>query len=742
MAQDQIGGARGDLAWADLAEFAIDVTLVDYEPFPPLTGGQSVSKEERQQLEVADQAHRHLKMEPLDRLLINAIVDTQQGVDGALDGKDLNAAVNEFVRLNGRRHQSHFHAGFRDATFNCTMADLPAADTNQRRWYWSGAILGWARNAAWCQIVQALNENQTVRDLGDGADRASHGAGLEIAKALRNAERSAELPVFVSEELARQPDVHRLLIEAGTEALRSYTPSVARRFFALLMKCAESRGAPPEVAANATTVRRRMAHCLRLLGEHSRAEELLQGLIKDDHDINNQAMVHADLGLLKGHFLLLDNVRIPSDDTTRQDLVERLEAGEVDFRRAANIEDASFAAHGHYCLGVLELAKDGAGDSRYEIAHHHLECACAHFKSERPNYPASLVAHAELYLGVAKALLLTAADLEQAARLIAKGLKGDAEMPNHFIASTIDAIALSKSSIAKVAALLLNAGGDEALDALVQATAAQALPIVAKNLWKRAHRPNQSRVAKARDLRLSLSWFLRLGNVKRCRKALDELETLAVAGIAVDEFLELLSNQEMYDPVWTADDAATASARCLEAQGDYGNALAKLRTVFHHHTSANHLDDAAAILDWAHALALGEDAYMADMEKRYSALVEQDTELESRTKPPLERRLKPVVVLFIGGDESIAKSNYDVETRVREKDANVSVDFVAIGWTANWMKILKDEASSKLQKCDVVVISSVIRTTCGQHVRRLCSKRDIPWRFCYGAGQGVRRRQC
>ena len=690
-------------------------------------------KEESRQSDAADQAQRQLDMEPLDCLLMNAIEDTQQGVDGALGAKDLNAAVDEFVKLNGRRHQSHFHAGFRDAVFNRAMADLPAADAKQRQWYWIGAVLGWARNGAWRRIVQALDENQTVRDLGDGTDQPSRSAGFQIANALRNEDRSAELPAFVSEALARQPDVHSLLIEAGTEALRRYAPGEARQFFTLLMKCAESSEAPPAVAAQATTVRRRMAHCLRLLGEHLRAEELLQGLLDDEPDVNNKAMVHADLGLLKGHFLLLDDVRIPSDNTDRQDLVERLEAGEADFHRAAAIEDAPFADHGHYCLGVLALAKDSTDDSRYEIADHHLERACAHFKSVRQDYPASLVAQAELYLGIAKAQLLTAADVEQAARLLAEGLKGGAQMPTHFIASTIDAISVSKSGIEEVAALLLDAGGDEAFDALVQATKEQPLPIVAESLWKRAHRANQSGMSKAKDLRLSLAWFLRLDDIERCETALDELETLAVAGIAVDEFLELLSKQEMYDPAWTADDAATASARCLEAQGYYEGALAKLRTVFYHHMCENDLDDAGAILDWARALALDEDAY-ADMEGRYSARAERHAEPPPETEPPPVGRRKQVAVLFIGGDESLAKSNQAVEAQVREQDAGVSVDFMAIDWTPSWTKTLK-EVESRLPRLDAVVLSRFMRTTCGQHARRLCSKHDVPWRFCYGAGQ-------
>ena len=194
----------------------------------------------------------------------------------------------------------------------------------------------------------------------------------------------------------------------------------------------------------------------------------------------------------------------------------------------------------------------------------------------------------------------------------------------------------------------------------------------------------------------------------------------------------------MYGPAWKPDDAATASARCLEARGDYESALNALRTVFYHHMSANDLDDAGAILDWARALALDEDTY-ADMEGRYSARAERYAEPPPETEPPPVSRRKPVVVLFIGGDESLAKSNQAVEAQVREQDAGVSVDFVAIDWTPNWTKTLK-EVESKLPEFNAVVLSRFMRTTCGQHARRLCSKHNIPWRFCYGAGRGLRMR--
>ena len=672
---------------------------------------------------------------PLDRLLINAVVDTKQGVNGALGEDELHAAVDEFVNLNGRRHQSCYHAGFRDAIFNQPTAELPADNANQRRWYWTGAILGWARTERWQLIVQALDENETVRGLGDGADRASRSAGLQVANALWKTDRTAELPTFVGKELVRRPDVFRLLLDAGTEALRSDGASVARRVFELLMDCVENeatRKVPSALRELAPTVHRRMAHCLRLLGEHRRAEESLQGLLLEaDLSADIQAMIHADLGLLKGHFLLLDDVRIPFAHDDRQNIVERLRAGEDDFRAGAEVKNAVYAAHGHYCLGVLALANNDE-ELRYETAHRHLDHARAHFKSAPADYPSSLVARADLYLGIAKAQILTAAGIEHAGHLLAEGLRGNAQMSTHLIPPTIEALGISKFAIEEVTPLLLEVGNDEALDALAELEPASELGLVAKKLHERAHRPAQNRVAKAKDLRRALYWFLRLDeHHERSSDVLDELEKLAVSGVAVDEFIELLSKPRGYDPTWTDDDAAIAIARCLEARGDYANALGKLRPVFHHHMSANDLDDAEALLEWVRTLGLDKETYV-DLENRYAAAVEPSA--GTKSTQPIS---KQVAVLVVGGDESHAKSQEEVIKKVRQADVAVSVDFIAIDWDANWNMPL-ESVRRKLRKVDAVVLMRFVRTTFGQHVRRLCSTHEVQWRFCYSGGAGAR----
>lgn len=668
---------------------------------------------------VAVELQHRLRIGPLDRLLINAVVDTRSRVEGALSEKDLDAAVKEFVRLNGRRHQSYFHAGFRDAIFDRQPARLPADNDVRRRWYWTGMILGWARTESWRRIERAYDERQTVKALGDGADRPSRCAGIQIVTALKSRGREAELPRFVSEKLARRPRVHQLLLEAGTKVYDA-EPELARRIFALLIACTGKRKVHAKVAAQAPTVQRRMAHCLRLLGEHREAEELLRGIL-EEQDADNKAMVHADLGLLRGHFLLLDDVRIPSDAKARQDIVDRLRMGKDEFQAAAAVENAAYAAHGHYCLGVLALASaNGADAPQFETAHGHLERARGHFNSARDAYPPSLVARTELYVGVAKAQRHTAQDVQHAARLLLSGLGAGAEMPTHFIRDTLEALALSDVAIADVAGAMLAAGRDEALDVLagMEIDAPSVAHLVATKLYERAHRQSRSRMSRAADLRLALARFLHANDVDESQRVLDELEALAIDGIGVDGFLEVLDVRKRYDPAWNADDAATARHRLLDAKGDYVGALAALRDGFFR--SLQDLDSAAATLDWAASRDLAESDY-EDMRRAYERAY---AAAGPKADQPQDAR-KDVAVLIVGGDESHAKANGRVASEIAQQDAGVSVDFVVIDWTANWTPRL-DEVARRLPDFDAVVLLRFVRTTFGRHVRRLCSQHDVP----------------
>ncbi len=191
---------------------------------------------------------RQISFTTLDRLLILAAVDSAGGIRGALTADELDDAVDELVTLNGRRHWSHFHAGFRDVLFGkSVLGELPAENQPRLRWYWTGAVQGWARREQWDRIVRAYATNPVVKRLGNGSNSASMAAVQHIVKALLRKGRAAEVARFVEvRAIVGQPALFPLLLDAATELLGRGDAASALPIFDLLMKARkelEKRGA-------------------------------------------------------------------------------------------------------------------------------------------------------------------------------------------------------------------------------------------------------------------------------------------------------------------------------------------------------------------------------------------------------------------------------------------------------------------------------------------------------------------
>src|ERR1043166_1540665 len=129
----------------------------------------------------------------LDEQLIIVIVNSASGVANAATEEQVDAVVNEFVLLNGLRHQSFHHSGFRDALFGREVAAaLPAENRNRWRWYFAGFIKGLARRSLPGRIVELYDRFAVVRGLGDTGLGPSAVAGPHVFDALCQARRHAE----------------------------------------------------------------------------------------------------------------------------------------------------------------------------------------------------------------------------------------------------------------------------------------------------------------------------------------------------------------------------------------------------------------------------------------------------------------------------------------------------------------------------------------------------------------------
>ncbi len=366
------------------------------------------------------------RLTTLDRLVRKSIIDTRSGIVGSLLEDEIHDVVDELLSLNAERPQTSFHAGFRDAVFDRPLEREATSDNN--RWYWTGAIRGWASQENWSRIVTEFDSNPVVRGLGDGADSATDEVSLYVARALKLEGRPGEVSDFVKAQALRRPGgpLFQEMLEIGTELLHREETGEARAVFDRLMEAVKALvelGYPP-AHARFLTVRRRRAHCLRMLLEHDQARMILRELLDLEPDPNNQAMVRADIGMLAGNFNRLEDISLPHREEELPDFLDRLTEGREEYLRSVE-NDVPYASHGHYCLGVLAL-----GARRYNEAENHLERARGHFKSRLKSYGNDLATRTDLYLGISRAAgVHSAGNLTHAARVMTGALQAGTPFP-------------------------------------------------------------------------------------------------------------------------------------------------------------------------------------------------------------------------------------------------------------------------------------------------------------------------
>ena len=677
----------------------------------------------------------------LDRLVERALDECARETRGALSEDEIDAVVEEFVRLNGTRHESCFHAGYRDGLFGRrTDGSMSIKHPARLQWYWTGAVKAWAARERWDRIVREYDDNPFVRDLVTGSSPASAFAVLAIVNALHGAGRTAEIGRSLTDRaLILEPRLFDPLLSAATDLLREGDAAHAHHIFDLLVRVGkqlEEAGSAlePRVLLNA---RRRFAHSLRAIREHERAKRILKDLLGADPDPNARAMVYADLGLMAGGFDAIEDVALPTGQAAVASVRERLAKGEDHFRQSVR-EETDGSAHGHYCLGVLALARgndDGA-------AERHLVAAYLRFSKRVRSY-GSLVPRSNLYAAIAKARQLQPDKIVHAARVIVDALASGARFPIHLVRETVEAFDLAddKENLRRVSEAVIKAADGLVLDELAGCDPAlRDCPLLAEKLHSRASDSGRPADLRAADLRAAVRGHMHARSHERAGDALDELENLALKGVAVPEFQKLLNDPAGYDPAWSREDSAVARARSHEALGEFEAATGILRELFHRKASEDTEDglhDAAGIL--ARISGYGIDAsFYREMRDRHRALAQQlggarAVGADGAGGPPTRRR--HVRILVAGGAEEAARLEAPVREALRERDPHIHTTFVQTGWGSNWRRALPELERHAADHHGLVILRFV-RTNFGRHVRQLWPN-DRPWRFCWGGGRGA-----
>jgi tetratricopeptide (TPR) repeat protein len=668
----------------------------------------------------------------LDRRLTQIIVDAVAGVIGAPARDEVDDILLEVEKLNGRRHQTFFQVGFRDALFGREPASKLAGDNaDRRRWYVSGFVAGIARTGDWKAIAALYDEQASVREIADQADGASGTSAWIVFRALCETSRFPEAAALVRTDVIKlSPELRQSVLATATRLIRASRAADARPLLDRLWSAhpTDDDYVDDDDAGFWLGVKRRRALTLRQLGDPQAATTLLWELAQNADPVT-RAIAFTDLGLIEAGIRRLGDLRLPATKNDLPTFVDNLARGEGFFRHA--IESPTFQpAHAQFALGVLALMRE-----RYQEATQPLDSALSFFGRSPDVYRTDgSLALAELYLGVALCHSLEdTGRLERACELIRSALAANAKLPRWLVRSTIDAMWLGGSDLMIATAGDLLASDDGALDELIESAAGRSTPAITKALFVRAASPTRSAPRRAADYRTVVPLLLQDGSIQRATDALEYLEEQAAVGMAAQEFVEFLESAENFSPAWDAERATESRSHLLESEGRFEEAAGLLEKLFYRLLA----QDEEHAIDRAELLVGHLDAYGAEYEPLVQRLVSR---LEGKRKVtdgpddgsdgvPSGVHLR---ILVVGGNEVQARMDKGIVDRIHSEFPNIEIEFLHSGWKGNWASHASD-FDRRVRRADGVIFLALMRTMFGRTVRHGCS---VPWRGSRGKGQG------
>jgi hypothetical protein len=677
-----------------------------------------------------DESYR-VPLSNLDELIERMILDTVTHVEGAFVKDQVNAVVDELIRINGRRSQSRYHSGLRDALFGLAAGPVPAIEGPEAsRWYFAGHLKGLVAIRHDSQACLRLyDEQEVVRGLGDTGVGASSVGGVYVLDALLSAGRFEEASQFVTVMAASHSlELCTRLLDAGTGLLRQEQPSQARAFFETLWRAlAERIGDEREVpSAMWSDVRRRYAHCLSYEDNPAAARIFLEELLADPTD-ENRAAVLTDLALLDAGYRRLHELHLPATTERLADMAQELACGGARLEEAIGLGTPT-SGHAHYVKGMIYLLS-----RRDAEAVPHLDTALSLFERRPHVYRGGhLLQRARLHLGLALCLGLDQSHAERGHRLLQNALRAGERIPLYLTTDLIEALAMTDPALAAQLADGLVAGpGGEVVDELARSPVAMRSEAVADALLRRARARDRSLTARAQDWHTALPLLLTQMRIDEAEEALDALEGMALDGVLQDEYLQLLTAERNYGPAWRVEDAVWSTVRCLESQARYDEAAGFLRQLFQRAFVTGGADGRELALEALQRLDdYGEEA--ADVREVVRRRFEAHFEESEEAGAGLEIGT-PVRILVVGGNEDQARFDERLRLELTHEHPHICVEFFHTGWTSNWGRQL-EEFERRLPAFDGVVFSRYMRTMFGRSARKVC---HLPWRGCGGRGRAA-----
>lgn len=681
----------------------------------------------------------------LDGVVIKTVVASALRQEGSLDRDQVEAFVDEIVELNVDRQKSFFHKGFFHAIYNKPLTFHFAGENEERRlWYFSGVLSGMLRRDADDTCLVLLKENA---DLTKGLSQNGHlqcGAILlhkPFYDLLLQAKEYALLSRWLQTHLKNidHDKRVRMLIQSHEDAaslLRSGSPSEALPLLDVVDSAIagdHNKELPERFAAWIVPLnQRKRAQALQLLGDFTGAEEILRPLVQLA-EFEDSANALADLALIKGAFRSLDAILPTGDEKKNIGIRDSLMNGKAVFEQAVE-RFGSDATNAHFCLGVLKFSQ--GSNAAAECADHFKQALVGMMKKQDAYREIDLIEWARFLLAVSLLETAETAEFLKAAERIDKAVSAKLTFPLALWKRALGAaVVFDDSSLAEqIAEHLLQCRDNEAYKLIQECSIASHCKEMRNRYLDWLLTERLSFQLRWDELIKLLPLTLKDLGLDQAERILDAMEELAWEHEKYrTQFVELLRDDRNYSPAWGATEAEMALSRLYELAGDLCQAAEVLKGRFHKlrsNGSEYSMQQARLLVDHLQSFKLDDGSL-----EHLSRLVEESDEIKEASLSA-QKRLKEgqeVSILYIGGNET-QEAYVDKITKELSGDyPRLHVSFYFPRMDSNW-NVHLDKIRPKIGTNNALVLSNLIRTGFGQHVRKLCND-ECPWFACTGRGK-------
>jgi hypothetical protein len=677
----------------------------------------------------------------LDNLLIRQIVATAFHEFGAATVDELEDLVDEAVELNASRHRTLFHRGFLHAILDRPLVlNFPGENEARRLWYLTGVLMGLLRSGDPKRFLVLLRGQHKLVSILIARSELACGSLLlpHVYEHLLQAGELAQLCHWMRRHIARAPRLMqcRLLDDMqgdGEDLFKDGKISEASLLFDAVRDVLGSGLSLP--AEFDTSLRiantRRRAQVYQSRGNFSEAKRLFEEVANAGTPVD-AARALGDRGLIEAGFRAMEPALPRAEAASNVELCAALTRGRDFFERAVTTNSGE-AIKGHLCLGILGLV--GVPSASASAASHFRQAYESMLRRERSYAGTGLIEWCRFCYGIALLEVLDESSLPLADDLLQQSIKSGISFPLVLWERGVRAASMfADHSLAERVCRHLLEAREQGIPTLLADTKLYERSPSLRRVYFEWLCEGQASIDHQWDgSRRILASALRAGEPELAQLAIDQLERIAVSlHSRRAEFRDLLDHPAAYSPAWDPEDAETAHVRMLELDGEFDAAAQIVMKRFYR------LRQIGTPVSLAHAQQVVEQLReykvgAVDCD-RLSLLLGQ----ESVAQPGADREgnaasVQPLSVLYIGGNETQRQYEGPIRQAFARSMPNLTLSFLFPGWTSNWHKWVED-VKRRLPHVHAVVLSSMVRTQFGRHVRALCDEAK-PWFPCTGRGR-------